>query len=150
MGTPSGTFDVLVVGTGYNDFASRFHDGFGAVMQAARHVGILRVVWITSREGIGYTAPSGASNASTYAANNAILRAEAASDRWPELTVLDWNAYSARHPDWVVSDGVHLTVAGARAAAEYVSRALASYDRRVCPTGIGGAIERGGWCSLPG
>jgi len=149
LSVPPGSVDVLVVGTGYNDFASRFHDGFVAVMEAARHVGIPRVVWITYRESVGYTAPSGASNAATYAANNAMLRAEFASARWPELTVLDWNAYSAGHIEWITSDGVHLTVAGARAAAEYVSRALASYERRRCPTGIGGAVERGGWCSLP-
>lgn len=145
-----GSVDVLVVGTGYNDFASRFHEGFVSVMEAARRVGIPRVVWITYRESVGYTSPAGASNAATYAANNAILRSEWASARWPELTLLDWNAYSAGHPDWVTSDGVHFTVAGAREAAMYVSRALASYDRRTCPSGIGGATERGGWCALPG
>ena len=145
-----GSVDVLVVGTGYNDFAARFHEGFVSVMEAARHVGIPRVVWITYRETVGYTAPSGASNAATYAANNRILRAERASGRWPELTILDWNAYSAAHPEWVTSDGVHFTVAGAHAAAAFVSRALASYDRRPCPAGIGGPSTPGGWCATPG
>jgi hypothetical protein len=150
LSTPPASIDVLVIATGYNDFAPQFHDGFVAVMEAARYVGIPRVIWITYREAIGYTAPSAASNAATYAANNAVLRAEAASARWPELTLLDWNSFSAGHPEWFASDGVHVTVSGAREAAVYVSRALASFDRRACPVGVGGSTERGGWCSLPG
>ncbi|MAT06184.1 MAG: hypothetical protein CL424_14185, partial [Acidimicrobiaceae bacterium] len=150
LSVPPGSVDVLVVATGYNDFAARFHEAFVSVMAAARHVGIPRVVWITYREAVGYHAPSGASYAATYAANNALLRAELASARWPELTLLDWNAYSAGHPEWVTSDGVHLTISGARAAAEFISRSLAAQERRPCPAGIGGPTTSGGWCRAPG
>jgi hypothetical protein len=144
-----GTFDTLIIGTGYDDFASRFHEGFTAVMHAARSKGIRRVVWLTYREDVGYTAPYGASYAATYAADNAILRAERTSGRWPELILLDWDAHTAGHPEWVASDGVHFTAEGAREAARFVSRALAHYDRRPCPTGIGGATAPGGWCADP-
>jgi lysophospholipase L1-like esterase len=143
----TGSVDVLVVGTGYNDFASRFHAGFVAVMQAARARGISRVVWITYREPVSYTSPSHASNAAAYVAANATLRSEAESGNWPELSLFDWNAYSAGQSGWLASDGVHLTVEGARQAAMWVSRSLAHADRRPCPAGIGGASAPGGWCA---
>ncbi|MCB0966250.1 MAG: hypothetical protein KDB37_05395 [Ilumatobacter sp.] len=144
-----GTVDVLVMATGYNDFASRFPEAFEAVMNEARRLAVPRVVWITYREPVGYHSPSGASNAATFAANNRILRLQLASARWPELSLLDWNAYSAAHPEWATYDGVHLTVAGARAAAEFISRALAAMDRRPCPAAIGGPVTAGGWCAPP-
>lgn len=147
--TAPGEIDVLVIGTGYDDFASRFHEGFTAVMKAARTKGIHRVVWITYRTDVGYTAPYSASYASTYAAANATLRAEAGSGSWPELVLLDWDAHTAGHPEWVTSDGVHFTAEGAHEAARFVSRALAHYDRRACPAGVGGASEPGGWCADP-
>lgn len=144
-----GSVDVLIIGTGYDDDASRFHEGFVAVMKAARARGIHRVVWITYRDDVGYTSPSLASYAATYAAANATLRSEAASGRWPELVLLDWRSHTAGHPEWVASDGVHFTTAGADEAARFVSRALAHYDRRPCPAGVGGATAPGGWCADP-
>jgi hypothetical protein len=39
----------------------------------------------------------------------------AAARRHPEVTVIDWNAYSAGHAEWFGPDGVHLTGEGAQA-----------------------------------
>ncbi|MEZ5295506.1 MAG: hypothetical protein R2697_04305 [Ilumatobacteraceae bacterium] len=116
-------------------------------MNEARRLAVPRVVWITYREPVGYHSPSGASNAATFAANNRILRLQLASARWPELSLLDWNAYSAAHPEWVTYDGVHLTVAGAARGSS--SRALAAMDRRPCPAAIGRPVTAGGWCAPP-
>jgi hypothetical protein len=40
------------------------------------------------------------------------------------VQVLDWVAYSARHPEWFWNDGTHLRPAGARAYTRLVRRAL--------------------------
>ena len=147
--TAPGTYDTVVVGVGYNDFASQFQLGFDSVVRAARTRGIPRVVWLDYRELVGYTSPAQASNATTFAANNATLRTLVASGAYPEVTIADWYGYSASHPDWFTADGVHVTGNGPREAAAYVSRTLAFHDRRPCPTGLGGPVTAGGWCASP-
>ena len=148
LGVPPGTVDVLVIGTGYNDHESRFLDGFRQIMAAARAAGIDRVAWLTYREPVTYQSPSQLSNAATFAAHNRTLRAADASGAWPELRLLDWNAHSAGQSGWVTSDGVHVTVDGAREAALFISRGLAHTDRRSCGE-FGGAVTAGGWCADP-
>lgn len=147
--TSAGTFDTLVVDVGYNDYASSFAGGFDAVVRAARARGIARVVWLDYRDDVGYVAPAQAANASVFGANNATLRAMVGSGAYPDVTIASWDGYSSPRPDWFTADGVHVTGAGPRAAAEYISRTLAALDRRVCPPGIGGATTQGGWCALP-
>jgi hypothetical protein len=147
-GVATGSVDVLVMGTGYNDHGSRFQEGFEQVMLAARAAGIQRVVWITYREPVTYRSPSELSNAATFAANNRVLRAAVESGEWPELRLLDWHAHTLSSPEWLAADGVHFSVAGAREAALFVSRALAHYDRRACGV-FGGHTDPGGWCADP-
>ena len=89
-----------------------------------------------------------ATNATTFANHNRTLRAADASGAWPELRLLDWNAHSAGRSGWVTSDGVHVTVDGAREAALFISRGLAHADRRPCGE-FGGAVAAGGWCADP-
>jgi hypothetical protein len=144
-----GRFSTAIIGTGYNDWSGTFPAAIDAVFTATRAVGIDRVVWMTYRENVGYVSPYAASNAASFAANNAALRAAAASGAYPELIIADWHGYTIDRPDWVTSDGVHFTSAGARAAAEYTSRVLASLERRPCPAGIGGTTALGGWCADP-
>ena len=144
-----GRYSTVVIATGYNDSATWFPVAVEAVIAAARTKGIDRVVWLTYRENVGYVSPSSVSNAATFVANNAALVGAAVAGGAPELVLADWRRYSADRPDWFVSDGVHFTVAGARAAAEYVSRVLAALERRPCPAEIGGATSPGGWCADP-
>jgi lysophospholipase L1-like esterase len=40
------------------------------------------------------------------------------------MTILDWNHYSASHPSWYASDGIHMTGTGAVAYATYLHREL--------------------------
>ena len=146
---PAGAFDTAVIATGYNDWSGLFPIGLDAVLTTARSKGIQRVVWMTYRENVGYSAPAGAANRSTFIRNNLTLEAAVASGRYPELILADWRTYSQTRADWVTADGVHLTTAGARAAAEYTSRKLAALHRRPCPLGIGGPATAGGWCADP-
>ena len=147
--TASGSFDTLVVGTGYDDFAPLFAQGFDSVVRAARARGIARIVWFDYRELVGYTSPGHVSYAATFAANNATLRTMVASGAYPEVTIADWNGYSLPHPNWFTADGVHVTGAGTEEAAKYLSRTLAFLDRRPCPAGMGGPVTAGGWCASP-
>jgi len=145
---PAGT-DTLVVAAGYNDQSGTFARALDAVMRAARARRIPRVVWITYREDVTYSSPQGASNRTTFRANNATLRIAVASGRYPEIVIADWDGYSDGRASWFASDGLHLTALGARRAAIYIASTLAHLDRRVCP--VTGAVEPtpGGWCSDP-
>ena len=42
---------------------------------------------------------------------------------YPNVVVVDWNAAAQGHPEWFVSDGVHLTGAGAQAFAAMIKKA---------------------------
>ncbi|HEU0042107.1 MAG TPA: hypothetical protein VFQ15_07145, partial [Jiangellaceae bacterium] len=147
--TAPGSFDTLVIGTGYDDFASLFAQGFDAVVRAARTRGIARIVWFDYRELVGYSSPGHVSYAATFAANNATLRTMVASGAYPEVTIAGWNGYSASRPRWFTADGVHVTGDGTQEAAMYLSRTLAFLDRRPCPAGMGGPVAPGGWCASP-
>ncbi len=141
--TAPGSYDTLVIGTGYDDFAPLFAQGFDSVVRAARARGIARIVWFDYRELVGYTSPGHVSYAATFAANNATLRTMVASGAYPEVTIADWNGYSLPHPNWFTADGVHVTGDGTQEAAEYLSRTLAFLDRRPCPPGLGGPVTAG-------
>ena len=79
------------------------------IMRAALSQGARSVVWVTLRE------------AGTYASDYGSINAEikTAARRWRELTVADWNAYSAGKP-WFGTDGLHLNPAGATALARFL------------------------------
>jgi len=142
-------YDIVVIATGYNDFAPFFPLGVDGVIEAARERGVQRVVWVTHREAVTYRAPGGLAYGSTFASHNRALRAAVASGSYPELTLADWHRYTIERPWWMTADGVHLNQVGARAAAEFVSRTIAAMNRRACPSGIGGVPAPGGWCARP-
>lgn len=56
------------------------------------------------------------------AANNEMIRG--APSRYPQLVVVDWKAQSDAHPEWLGSDGIHLTGEGQQAYASLVGAAL--------------------------
>ena len=76
-------------------------------MRAAVGQGAKGVVWVTLRERSG----------DTYAQTNVAIRA--ATRRWPQLQVADWNAYSSGKP-WFSSDGLHMGAAGAAGLARFL------------------------------
>jgi hypothetical protein len=103
--------DVLIVDVGYNESSAGYGARIDEVMRAALRQGVHGVVWVTLR------ASSASRYASIYRATNAQIRA--ATGRWPELVVADWNNFSDGEP-WFGSDGLHLTAAGAFALASFL------------------------------
>ena len=108
--------DVLVVYVGYNESSTGYAKGIDQVMKSALRQGAKGVVWVTLRE-----------QRDTYRETNVVIRA--AAERWPQLQVADWNAYSNGRP-WFSSDGLHMGAAGAEGLAwflrPYVLRAASS------------------------
>ncbi len=128
-----GTFGVLVIGAGYND--SSISTAIDTFLTEARTRGIPKVVWINYHEAGIYAAD--------YVRHNSTLRARLS--RYPELSIIDWNAAVGRHPDWVTSDGIHLTSNGALGMADAVGDALDGIDDPLPPPNPTPAPAR---CSL--
>jgi hypothetical protein len=102
--------DVLIVKVGYNESAQGYRRGIDRVMRAALAQGAKEVVWVTLRE-----------TRSIYHWTNVAIRR--AAQRWPQLVVADWNAYSSGRP-WFGDDGLHLTTTGANALAVFLHRSV--------------------------
>ena len=98
--------DVLVVYVGYNESSAGYGKGIDQIMRAALGQGAKGVVWVTLRE-----------ERDTYAQTNVAIRA--ATRRWPQLQVADWNAYSSGKA-WFSSDGLHMGAAGAAGLARFL------------------------------
>src|SRR5581483_7315053 len=101
----------VVVAVGYNDYELLYPGDVLQVLKALRRAGVQHVLWLTLR-----------ASRHDYVDMNRALREIASAD--PQLTVVDWNAYSRSHPDWFDSDGVHLTPAGGEAMATLVHERL--------------------------
>lgn len=101
----------VVVEVGYNDDPDTFASAVERSLAALRIAGAREVRWLTLRE-----------TKLQYARMNGVLRDAAA--RHPELTLVDWNAYSGNHPEWFQSDGEHLGYGGAFAMASIVHASL--------------------------
>jgi hypothetical protein len=80
-------------------------------LDTLRNDGVQRVLWLNLHE----IRPE-------YVQKNAVLAAAALHH--PELTVLDWNAYSSPHPDWYQNDFIHLMPAGGLAIAGFINQAI--------------------------
>jgi len=134
-----GTYDTLVVATGYNDSDHNFRADVDAIMALARANEYRRVVWVTLRSNVSYTSPGDAGFARVFENNNATLSEIVATGRYPELIIADWANYARDRTQWFAGDGIHLRGDGPWAAADYVSRKMAFLDGRACPV-----PERGG------
>lgn len=104
---------VVVVAVGYNDIATDYAANVEAALAAMRASAVRSVLWLTLHVSPNHT--------SYQIINNAI---RVAATQHVELTVVDWNTYSATHPDWFQPDGVHLQGVGPRALAGLIHAAL--------------------------
>ena len=95
---------TVVVEVGYSDdpatFSASIEQSIGALLDAW----VTRILWVNMHEW-----------QQQYVGMNATLVAAAKSH--PEMTVVDWNAYSRYHYSWFQSDGIHLVHDGAMAIA---------------------------------
>ena len=98
---------------GYNDFSDQYARNMEVALDGLRRAGVKHVLWVTLHLSEAHQG--------NLTMNGAI---EDAATRHPELTVVDWNAYAATHPDWFLPDGVHLQGDGPRAMARLLHAAL--------------------------
>ncbi len=145
-----GTFDVVVIMTGYNDWYTSIPSAFDAVVAASRAKGATEIVWLTYRVDSDYTNPTtGTSSEMSYMLANAIIHTKVASGDYPDVRIADWSTYTAEADTWFTADGIHFTVPGAYGAADFISRHLAFGWGEPCPMPWtpGGAVEEP--CSTP-
>lgn len=105
---------IVVLDLGYNDGTdlTAFRQRIDGAMAALADVP--RVIWLNQR---------------VFAEGRAAMNAElaAATGRYPNLEVVDWNAAVATNPALVYSDGIHLTPAGQVAMAALVRERVDAY-----------------------
>jgi hypothetical protein len=102
---------TVIVEVGYNDPADVFAGEVEDAMHVLIHAGVTRVLWVNMREAEGQ-----------YPAMNQAL--VSAAERYPQLTVIDWNAYASDHNDWFQTDGMHLLEGGGEGLATLLHSAL--------------------------
>lgn len=101
----TGTPDLAIVELGYNDNQSTLGSEIDQVMTALVAKGVRYVGWVNMSE------RRKANGIASFAAGNRAL--VAATLRWPQLRVLDWDGYTMCGPrDRWFSDSVHLNSTG--------------------------------------
>jgi hypothetical protein len=103
---------IVVIVDGYNDVPDSFAPDVELTLNTLRNANVQHVLWLNLHE----IRPE-------FVAKNEVL--EDAEERHPELNVLDWNDYSATHPSWYQSDGIHLVPDGGLAIAGFIRQAIA-------------------------
>lgn len=116
LGTKLG--QTVVIDVGYNDTPASFAAGIDPVMRALVANGVEHVIWVTLVERL-----------SEWADSNAEL--VAAAQRWPQLTIADWNAVALPHPEWFADDA-HMNSLGGRALAAFLHPFLVSACGAAC------------------
>lgn len=108
--------EVVVVGLGNNDAGNpvTFGQRIDAVMQALP--GVRRVIWVNLRNFRDFVPSLDA-------------QLTAATTRWPNLEIADWDARATPDPSLVYADGLHLTPAGQAAMTELIAQHLDAYVR---------------------
>ena len=101
----------VVIAVGYNDFENEYADEIETVLGALKSAGVKHVWWLTLR-----------ASRHPYLTMNADI--QAAAQKHPELSVIDWNLYARSHPDWFQDDGVHLLAPGSEAMATLIHQSL--------------------------
>jgi len=101
----TGTPDLAIVELGYNDSQSTLGSEIDQMMTALVAKGVRYVGWVNMSE------RRKVSGVSSFAAGNRAL--VAATARWPQLRILDWDGYTMCGPrDRWFSDSVHLNSTG--------------------------------------
>ncbi|HEY0519988.1 MAG TPA: SGNH/GDSL hydrolase family protein [Ilumatobacteraceae bacterium] len=136
-----GSFDAVVIGTGYNEGSNGFGQNFDLIVAAARAKGAVRILWMNYRLRDGLTR-AGTDNNGSYIANNATLDAKVASGAYADVFVANWRDYTASVRSWFVTDGIHYQPVGALGSADYISRWITHLFLEPCPkpTTVGGTV----------
>jgi len=108
-----GIGSTVVVEVGYNDPEEGFADAVDQSVHALLAAGVRRILWVNYHDWV-----------QPYGQLNAILAQTVA--KYPQVTIVDWQADSLNRYSWFQSDGVHLVTAGAMALASLIHDALVS------------------------
>jgi hypothetical protein len=124
MSAPSLT-DVVVLGLGYTYFWKPvvLRRDVDAVMYALTTRGVRHVIWMNLRE-------------NRPERRDVNLELTAATHRWGNLEVVDWNSVSRGVPGVFRSDGHHLLPTGGRLMARLMARQLDAYVGRRAPAAL--------------
>ncbi|MGH9272589.1 MAG: hypothetical protein ACRDZ2_15110, partial [Ilumatobacteraceae bacterium] len=113
---------VVVVELGINDASGRFATKIDQMMEILVGKGVDTVIWPTISTRSSY--------AEAWASGNN-LQLFAALDRWPELVVIDWNAFSSGNANgqdgWFYSDRIHLNLTGQVQLARFLRNAVVTH-----------------------
>jgi hypothetical protein len=104
---------TVVVESGYNEYVDQYPSDLDTIMRALGAAGVQTVLWLTLRE-----------ERTSYATMNTQIRA--ATERWPQLVVVDWNAASRNRP-WFTGDGLHLDYDGTLGMARLLRKYVVTY-----------------------
>ena len=102
---------TVVVEVGYNDPADGFADAVDQSVHALLTAGVRRILWVNYHDWV-----------QPYAQLNTILAQTVA--KYPQVTIVNWQADSLNRYSWFQSDGVHLVAEGAMALASLIHDAL--------------------------
>jgi hypothetical protein len=102
---------TVVVEVGYNDPAQGFAAAVDDSVQALLAAGVQRILWVNYHDWVP-----------PYAQLNSILAQVLA--KYPQATIVDWQADSLNRYSWFQSDGIHLVLQGAVALATLIHQAL--------------------------
>jgi hypothetical protein len=127
-----GTFDVVVVMAGYDEWYTTFADSFARVVEASRAKGAKRIVWLTYPEGVDYRLPDERSANESLVNMNQIMRDQVATGSFPDVVIADWFHYSSVAQGWYSEDDIHLSQTGAFAVADYIARKIAFVAGAAC------------------
>lgn len=142
--------DTLIVATGYNDGDQAFADEFRTIVEAARRLGVRRIVWLTLRSaGVTYESPDSVGFAVVFDRNNRTLADLVNRGGYGDVEIADWATYAAGRPEWFAADGIHLRLLGTYAASDYISRKMAALDGRPCPVPLMAGGPVGSPCPDP-
>jgi hypothetical protein len=139
----AGPFDDVVVMAGYDEWWTSFPGSAVAVIEAARHAGAKRIIWLTYQQEVPYLMPDKRPANEAFINNNQTLRDMVASGQYPDLVLANWDQHTTPVPTWLTSDGIHLSRVGAYGLADYLSRLVAYHHGLACPAPrmVGGPIE---------
>jgi hypothetical protein len=133
LNTAEGSFDMVVIMAGYDEWYTTFADSFDQVVATSRAKGAKRVVWLTYPEGVDYLLPDGTPGNESLVNINQIMRDKIASGAFPDVVIADWFTYASPLADWFNKDDIHLSPTGATGVADYISRKVAFTASLPCP-----------------
>jgi len=106
-------YPTVIVEMGYNDDPAAFKSEADQVIDTLLAHGATHIIWPTLSE-----------STPAYASMNRDLVSLLIAH--PQLTLADWNTYSASHPEWFQTDHLHLMPAGGGGMATLLHGALVS------------------------